>query len=97
MIAEAPRGARFSEALGRALVARNELAAGPADATSRVLLVHTEVIAATAQVALGDDAGARASFAAALAVDPELALDPQVTSPKVLGVLEQARARGPAQ
>lgn len=92
---ESLAAARFSEALGRAMAAREELATGPADATSRALRVQTEVIAATAQVALGDEDGARASFAEALAVDPELVLDPRVTSPKVLGVLEQARLAGP--
>lgn len=85
-------GARFSEALGRALTAREELDAGPANATARALKLRVEVIAATAQVALGDEAGARESFVRALTLDPALALDPAATSPKVLAALEAARA-----
>jgi hypothetical protein len=84
--------ARFQEALGRALAAREALdTAGAADA-ARPLHVRAEVTAATAQVALGDEEAARASFARALAFEPQLALDPALTSPKVLRVLEAARS-----
>jgi len=85
-------GARFSEALGRAQAARDALSEGPSDAAARSLGVRAEIAAATANVALGDEAAARAGFARALALDPGLSLDPVETSPKVLGVLEAARA-----
>jgi hypothetical protein len=85
------RAARFEEALGRAGVARRALAALPAGADSAALQVRVEVLAATAQVALGDDAAARASFARALAANPALELDPMLTSPKVMRALEDAR------
>lgn len=94
---ESLAAARFSEALGRALAARDALAEGPPDATARTLEVRVGVIAATAQVALGDDDGARESLALALAIDPALELDPDVTSPKVLAALEAARAEARAR
>ncbi|MDJ0848137.1 MAG: hypothetical protein QNK04_07160, partial [Myxococcota bacterium] len=86
------RQARFEEALGRAIAARDALA--PIDRHPEVepLRAAAEVLAATAQVALGDDAGAQESFARALAAEPSLRLDPMTTSPKVLRVLDAARA-----
>ena len=52
-----------------------------------------EVLVATAEVALGRNASARASFRRALDATPGLALDESTTSPKVLKVLDSARAR----
>lgn len=87
------RGARFEEALSRALAARRELEGlepAPADGALRVRL---ELVAAVAQVALGDEAGAQESLVRALALDPGLDLDPARTSPKVLRALEAARTQ----
>jgi len=87
------RGARFEEALEQALAARRELEdlePAPADGALRVRL---ELVAAVAQVALGDEDGAQASLVRALAVDPALDLDPASTSPKVLRALEAARTQ----
>jgi hypothetical protein len=88
------RSARFEEALDRATAARQALAGLPVQADLQPVLVRAEVLAATAQVALGDDAGARESFTRALAADPALSLDPMKTSPKVMKVLEAARSGG---
>ena len=52
------------------------------------------VLEATALVAMGREDEARASMAGALAADPDLSLDPSVTSRKVLHVLEAARDGG---
>lgn len=89
---ESLHGARFEEALGRALAARSALEDAGDGASVRVLRVRIEVSAATAQLALGDESGARESLARALVLEPDLALDPGVTSPKVLGALEAARS-----
>ena len=89
---ESLQGARFEEALGRALAARRELEAAAPTSASRSLALRVELMAATAQVALGDEAGARKSLGRALALDPELSLNPREVSPKVLSALEAARA-----
>jgi hypothetical protein len=89
---ESLRGARFEEALARAEAARAALAPEPNSSAAGALRARAEVLAATAQIALGDEAAARASFTRALAADPALALDPAHTSPKVLRALEAARA-----
>lgn len=89
--------ARFSDALGQARAARKELKAAPASTTAQTLRVRAEVLAATAQLALGDESSAQKSLARALALDPTLALDPQSTSPKVLSALEAAKAAGNAR
>ena len=52
---------------------------------------HLEVMAATAEVALGQRARARQSMIRALHADPALLLDERETSPKVLEVLRAAR------
>lgn len=92
------REAHFEEALRRAGTARRELdTAGPADGAGapdevRALRARLEVLAAIAQVALGDEAAARSSFGRALEAEPGLELDPGRTSPKVMRALEGARA-----
>ncbi len=54
-----------------------------------------EVMAATAEIALGRRDGARESLARALRADPALELDASEVSPKVLELLREARlARG---
>ena len=91
--AEALARARFSEALDTAKQLRTRLDGLPAkaDVDVRRLRVRTEVLCATAEVALGLSDAAVASFTRALAADPELALDSATTSPKILRVLEEAR------
>ncbi len=84
-------GARFEEALATAAEARGALAdlgVGGDTATQRVRL---EVLAATAEIALGDEAAARESFTRAMRADPALSLDPRTTSPKVLRVFDGVR------
>jgi tetratricopeptide (TPR) repeat protein len=87
------RAAQFEEALANAPDLRARLARTPAGGTRASLLAQTEVIAATAELALGRAEAAEAALRRALAVDPALALDPATTSPKVLRALDAARAR----
>jgi hypothetical protein len=84
------KAARFDDALATAAEARRDVRSLPAgERPART--VRLEVMTATAQLALGRDEDARASFERALDADPALALDPGVTSPKVLRALEGAR------
>ena len=80
--------------LHRADEARRLLESLPGDEASRALKTRVEVLSATAQVALGDEDAARKSFTRALASDPELQLDPMITSPKVMQALNDARGEG---
>lgn len=89
---ESLRNARFEEALVDARRARSLLRGldsqpGVAERRARV-----ETLSAMAEVALGRDDAARASFARALDADPLMALDPNTVSPKVLRAFEEARA-----
>jgi len=87
--------AHFEEALQRAGAARRELGtAGPGEGPRdvRALRARLEVVAAIAEVALGDDAAARQSFGRALEAQPGLELDPGRTSPKVMRALDGARS-----
>jgi hypothetical protein len=79
------REARFDDALGAIEKLRP-------DAVRPDERARLEVLAATAQVAFGDDAAARSSIERALRADPALALDESTTSPKLLRVLDDARA-----
>lgn len=79
------RSARFDDALG-------EIERVRPDAVRPDERVRLEVLAATAQVAFGDETAARASIGRALRADPKLALDESSTSPKLLRVLDDARA-----
>jgi hypothetical protein len=79
------RAARFDDALGE-LERLRPAAARPAERA------RLEVLAATAQVAFGDDEAARASLGRALDADPKLALDERSTSPKLVRALDDARA-----
>lgn len=86
--------AHFRTALG---LARNTL--GSLDASGVVLSPDTrrarlEVLAATAEVALGRRTAARESLGRALRADPALELDPEQVSPKVLELLHEARVAG---
>jgi len=86
------RAAHFEEALASAGEARERIAAqnGSVDDAGRVRL---EIASATAYVAMGQNDAAVESFERALIADPELELDPALTSPKVLAVFRVARGR----
>ncbi|MBW2493828.1 MAG: hypothetical protein JRE43_03675, partial [Deltaproteobacteria bacterium] len=56
--------------------------------------VRLEIASATAHVALGRTEAALESLERALIADPNLELDPALTSPKVLAVFRAARGRG---
>jgi tetratricopeptide (TPR) repeat protein len=91
------REARFEEALDRTERLRAELAGLAAGPEARRLRARTEVMAATAYVALDREDAARECFRRALAAEPALDLDPATTPPKVLRVFRTVRAepRGP--
>ena len=84
--------ARFDDALETAAKARAGLEAiAPGQDVSRSR-VRVELIEATAEAARGRDAEARACFARVLALDPAFALDARTTSPKLIRLLDAARA-----
>jgi hypothetical protein len=84
--------ARFEDALASAKTARGQLArVAAAERPERE--ARLEVLAATAELALSRNEAARASLGRALAANPDLALDAQETSPKVLRALAQVRAQ----
>lgn len=85
------RAARFDAALASSAALRPQLAAAPRGSTRRGLIVETEVLAATAELALGRENEAVASLRRALTAEPGLELDPSRTSPKVVRALEAAR------
>jgi len=86
------RAAHFEQALASAGEARDRIDArnGTADDPSRVRL---EIASATAYVALGQNDAALESLGRALIANPDLELDPALTSPKVLAVFRVARGR----
>jgi LysM repeat protein len=86
------RAAHFEQALATAGEARDRIDArnGTADDPGRVRL---EIASATAYVALGQNDAALKSLERALIADPDLELDPALTSPKVLAVFRAARGR----
>ncbi len=86
------RAAHFEQALASAGEARDRIDArnGTADNPGRVRL---EIASATAYVALGRNDAALESLERALIADPDLELDPALTSPKVLAVFRAARGR----
>jgi hypothetical protein len=86
------RGARFEAAVAGAAEVRTRLEGLADDEELRERRVRLEVLAATAQIALGREDEARESFGRALAARPDLELDPMKTSPKVIRVLDAARA-----
>jgi len=87
---ELMQGARFEEALTRIESIRRKLGALEGDAARR-LRARTEVMAATAYVALDREDAARECFRRALAAEPALDLDPATTAPKVLRVFRSVR------
>jgi len=86
------RAAHFEQALASAGEARGRINArnGTADDPGRVRL---EIASATAYVALGQNDAALESLERALIADPNLDLDPALTSPKVLAIFRVARGR----
>jgi len=86
------REARFEETLERTEELRAEIASLGDGAEARRLRARNEVMAATAHVALDQDAAARECFRRALAAEPALDLDPAATAPKVLRVFRAVRA-----
>jgi hypothetical protein len=82
--------ARFDEALDRVEAARLRLAALPESWALRGRRARLEALAATAHVALGDEAAGRAAFARAVELDPHFELDPRRASPKLLRVFREA-------
>ena len=86
------RAAHFEQALASAGEARDRIDArnGTADDPDRVRL---EIASATAYVALGQNDAALENLERALTADPDLELDPALTSPKVLAVFRAARGR----
>jgi hypothetical protein len=86
------REARFEEALERTDRIRADLGPLGDGAEARHLRVRTEVVAATAHVALEHEDAARGCFRRALDAEPALDLDPAATAPKVLRVFRAVRA-----
>jgi tetratricopeptide (TPR) repeat protein len=86
------RTAHFEQALASAGEARDRIDArnGTANDPGRVRL---EIASATAYVALGQNDAALESLERALIADPNLELDPALTSPKVLAIFRVARGR----
>ncbi|HBZ68825.1 MAG TPA: hypothetical protein DEP35_03375 [Deltaproteobacteria bacterium] len=86
------RQAHFEEALEKAMKAREAVPRTGDEPALRQRRARADVIAGTAQVALGKDADARASFERAIEADPSLRLDRASTSPKVVRAFDAARA-----
>ena len=80
--------AHFRTALSLVSSTRELLDAAPARSAERARL---ELLAATAEVALGRRNAARASLARALEADPDLQLDPAETSPKLVALWAEVR------
>ncbi len=89
------RSARFEEALQALGTARVDLVDLRAENGAAARHARLELLTGTAEVALGRENEAQASFARALAVDPGLRLDPATTSPKVVRTFERAREKRP--
>lgn len=88
---EQVRMARFEEALAAVPKLREALANAPPGGMRTNLIAQTEVLAATAELALGQATGAEASLLRALDANPDLTLDPDTTPRKVLRALEVVR------
>lgn len=86
------RQAHFEEALEKAKTARAAIPRTGDQVALRQRHARADVIAGTAEVALGNDAEARASFERAIQTDPSLELDRASTSPKVVRAFDAARA-----
>jgi hypothetical protein len=89
---EQVEAARFEEALETSAKARASLAGLPPGQQVSRNRLRVELVDATAEAARGRDAEARACFARVLALDPAFALDARTTSPKLIRLLDAARA-----
>ncbi len=85
--------ARFDEALESVARARAGLAALPAGRDLAARWLRVEIVAATAEAARGRSDEARACLARVLAIEPDFAFDAQSTSPKMMRLLDAARAQ----
>jgi LysM repeat protein len=85
--------ADFEDSVAAADRARALLRPTPDDAEDRGRLARAYLLRGMAQVGLGHDDEALESFRMALEADRNLALDPSDVSPKIVQILEEARAR----
>jgi LysM repeat protein len=85
--------ADFEGSLASAERARSLLPAAPETAGERRLLARGYLLGGMAEVALGRDEEARASFRRAVALDPGIDLDSARVSPRILSVFREARGR----
>jgi len=92
-IARLVEEAHFRTALAVAAATRTWLDRQGHDAAAEERRARLEVLRATAALALGRRGEARARMASALAADPDLSLDERRTSPKVVALLRELRAR----
>jgi hypothetical protein len=84
--------ARFEEGLATAAKARAGLEELPPGRELAARRLRLELTQATAEAARGRDDAARACFARVLALEPGFALDARTTSPKLMRLLDAARA-----
>jgi hypothetical protein len=85
--------AHFREAGDKALLLRRQALALPPSADSKQLVVRSEVLAATAALALGHEAFARECLARAVRLDPHFALDANAP-PKLRRAFEGVKGSG---
>jgi hypothetical protein len=91
------REARFELALEWVERGRGSLEAQGPTPEGPARRAQLEVLAATAEIALGQEDAARESLGRALRAEPELSLDPARHSPKLVRLFEQVRAgEGPS-
>lgn len=83
--------AYFRTALSVASATRGLLAGADGQPAARARLARLEVLAATAELALGREGPARQGLVRALRAAPGLELDAARTSPRVTGLLAEAR------
>ena len=95
-IDELVANAHFRTAVAVAEKTRRWASEIPSSPEVREVRAQIEVLLATAQVALGETDGARASLASALRVWPLLSLDTRSTSPRVVEVFREVRASAAA-
>jgi hypothetical protein len=91
---KALREARFELALEWVERGRSQLEAQRPTREGAGRRAQLEVLAATAEIALGQEAAARGSLERALRAEPELRLDPTRHSPKLVRLFDQVRAGG---
>jgi len=90
------RAARFEEAVTALEHARKTLGSISSAHATPSQQARLEVITGTAELALGREEAARASFGRALDANPALVLDPTTTSPKVRRAFEAVRGSRPS-